>query len=494
MITAERPTYTPETGFDVHERTYNDVTTWLAETVDGPMRTEFSYTYRDGELFADDGAPLTPIFENALADAERLAREQPELAFEVRRRRYERHELDLMKAMAEGQAPNTLVVTSDFPPELMATSKDVGGYNVRRKQTMQRVITLGTDGRISMVTQSLDGSDRRALKAVYTHLGLEPTSDELLGQPIELSLSLERQQTLSAELTGVYDRSLIAQKGGEWYAGCSQRQYQNSYDFVCAQQDLIKPFVELYIANPLHAETLRYGLAARIAERYNQAAAGQAIQDVGFAGAPLWQFVEELQDAGNRARQAGKTFSGCGLSERAALEQTEDSGYGNQADKAEKDSISGKVRCINASCRKYVPKRLVVKERSWRCPECKFEIDICKPGGKVINPGNQSDEVQPQAYNKKHENQADKAPDRDLSGDVRPDSQRPIELRTTGDQGSQVGRGDLPTRTEAAFQAGRGALRPSGSDVESSHPTASEVISRRIGRPAVHGATQLAAA
>ncbi len=47
----------------------------------------------------------------------------------------------------------------------------------------------------------------------------------------------------------------------------------------------------------------------------------------------------------------------------------------------ESDSKDGKIRCIK--CRESVKKKDVVKEKSWSCPSCKYEIDICD--GKVLN-------------------------------------------------------------------------------------------------------------
>jgi hypothetical protein len=47
----------------------------------------------------------------------------------------------------------------------------------------------------------------------------------------------------------------------------------------------------------------------------------------------------------------------------------------------ETDSRSGKIRCIK--CRETVDKKDVIKAESWRCPHCKYEIDICN--GAVLH-------------------------------------------------------------------------------------------------------------
>ena len=167
--------------YDIEKRLQNDAETWFAEVLPGSMRTPFEY-YDDGqELRAEDGSSLREVFEDAIVEARQLITDQPELLFELRRRQIEREELADMHDMARGVLPNTMVVLSDFPPELMNATQDVGGYNVGRKQTMLRVITF--DGqKLKMFSQSLDQSDRTSLEAIYRQCGFQPEPGELLGQ------------------------------------------------------------------------------------------------------------------------------------------------------------------------------------------------------------------------------------------------------------------------------------------------------------------------
>lgn len=52
-----------------------------------------------------------------------------------------------------------------------------------------------------------------------------------------------------------------------------------------------------------------------------------------------------------------------------------------EAEKAKGDGLPPKIRCI--MCNKKSKKELVVRETSWRCPCCKYEVDICT--GKPIH-------------------------------------------------------------------------------------------------------------
>lgn len=328
-------------------RQYDDVSTWLSEVLRGKMQTSFEYTFDGHELYSHDGLPLTRVFDDAILDAKHAAAADRTLGFEVRRREIERSELDDIFAMARGEGSNTMVVVSDFVPELMNATQDVGGYNVTRKQTMLRVITRTPEGRIKMVSQSLEGSYRPALEALYGHLGFEVAPGELLGQRMYLDLEFADQEFLTDELTGVYDRTLENIHGGDWHAGWnlpSGRAYKNTYDFVLGQRDLLDAY--LYDSPEGFDEVSLYGLAAAMRDRYERALQGtNPIPIDVMVGDPL----HEMFLAAQLARQSGTVFSGCGLSlgqleQDSAASELGELGYGNKSNEDEYGSLDFKCQ------------------------------------------------------------------------------------------------------------------------------------------------------
>src|SRR5690606_2830443 len=153
------------------------------------------YTFDGRELYAADGGELAPIFTNAIEQAEAIARHKPNLAFELRRRQIELDEYTAMLAMARGERSNSMVVVADFPPELMDAGEDVGGYNIKRRQTMLRVI-YREGGGLKIFSQSLDYSERTALEDVYRALGFRASPGELLGQRMMFNSDIQEQRTL----------------------------------------------------------------------------------------------------------------------------------------------------------------------------------------------------------------------------------------------------------------------------------------------------------
>lgn len=81
---------------------------------------------------------------------------------------------------------------------------------------------------------------------------------------------------------------------------------------------------------------------------------------------------ELAQAATNRAQSVAKSTS-C-PSGRQGQQELADAESSAETAKVS-DSKTGKINCIK--CRKPVNKAEVVKPTSWRCPSCKYEVDIC---------------------------------------------------------------------------------------------------------------------
>jgi hypothetical protein len=350
-------------SYDQEVRSHDDISTWLAEVLDGSMRTPFEYSFDGHELYARDGSALKTIFKDAICDAEKIADSSPNLTFELRRRYIEMEEYGDMIAMAKGQAPNTMVVVSDFPPELMDTDQDVGGYNVARKQTMLRIITRNEQGGIEMRSQSLDGSNREGLEALYGELGFVSQPGELLSQRMQLDLEVIDQQYLVDRLMGVYDRSLESQHGEPFYAGRKQQDNRNTYDFVCSQYDLLNA----YLAGAQTDEE-KYNLAAAMTARFKQKTPIYIEQKSHYIQS--FSVAIEMELAGRAAAEEGKVFSGCGasLAAKGSEAELEQLGYGNKTSTESSYAFDKKMFCVVCQA---PPKEKAPKKMCGPCGICK---------------------------------------------------------------------------------------------------------------------------
>jgi hypothetical protein len=324
------------------DQRYYDLTTQFAELVDGSIRTSFELELIGDDLIAEDGSSLDETTAKGLKEAETIILTKPNLWFEPRRRYIEREEYFEVLQMAKGERPNTKIVVSDFPMELMDQPKDVGGYNVRRKQTMVRVYTRA-QGSIRMYTQSLDGSNRQALESVYNHFEQQPQESELLGQRIDRDLSSEDQEQIVDEIVRVYDDSLTEQFGGEWHAGRLLRDFRNTYEFVCRQHDLLGECLRLTSLGKLDRDTA-YNMAATFNKRFEQEAQGIIFIGPRVQSDPAL-IHREIERDGSEARALGKNFSFCGVT-LGPESDYQSAGLGNKTDSETKYSFNKKTYCV----------------------------------------------------------------------------------------------------------------------------------------------------
>ncbi len=384
-------------SFDREYRVREDFVTWAAEALDGQMRTPTSYRYdvSSNELHAEDGSALGAIFDDALVHADELIKSQPQLAFEKRRRAHELDEYHEMLELMQGDGPNTMIVVSDFPHELMHYPVDVGGYNVRRRQTFLRVIRRDGDT-LEMYSQTLDGSNRAALEALYDHFGEDAKPGELLGQRMHMQ-SDKTADKLTEELVGVYDRTLHKNDGGIYFAGREVvENKQNTYEFVLQQTDIVKHAVQEVLRGTINDQSM-YNFAALLSQRYNNqqfsvptaemihSSDTYSGRDNMLTGPLVVQHTllsEALTSAGHAAAAAGQTFSGCGSSFGAGVDSGEKSilealGFGSKSSSEESYSFNAYRFCVSCQA---PPKE---KEKKKMCGPC----GLCrgcdkKAGGK----------------------------------------------------------------------------------------------------------------
>jgi hypothetical protein len=347
------------------ESFFNEAT-WAAETLDGYMLTEFGLKFDGSELYGADGSALGEISIKGIEQAESIAVSRPNLLFELRRRQQERLEYLDMLAMCRGDLPNTMIVVSDFPPELMDAGQDVGGYNVARKQSMVRVIIRGQTGNLRLISQSLDQSDRGGLEAIYALFGRTPEAGELLGQRIHAQLSQQQQETVVSDVRQAYDISLEKGRPGQrFYAGRAWGDQQaETYKFVIGQAAFVDAFIQMLDqADNSEIDKLRYGFAAAMAERYEQRLTSTS------SGNYLnpQSYLMEMEDAGSRAGRQGRVFSGCGSTMAKLEDQLEAAGYGNKTSEKTDYSFDKKMYCV--VCQKE-PKHNEPKKMCGPCGIC----------------------------------------------------------------------------------------------------------------------------
>lgn len=350
----------------------DDATTELAEMLEGFIRTPVELYFDGEDLLGRDGRSITDITDKSLDEAHELFATNPNLYFEVRRRHLERDEVEEAKALARGDRLNTMVVLSDFPQELQSAKKDIGGYNISRKQAYLRVYIRQSSGGLIMYSQSLDQSDRKSLNSIYEYFGVESLEDELLGQRIHADLPETDQEHLTDKLTAVYDQTMSMQYGGQWYAGRPNEKRENTYDFVCKQSDLLNFYIAAQQTNDRH--TL-YNVASALQERFDKSSQMDVVKSNSPANInnEIW-LQQEILIAGQVARKEGKTFSACGITlensqnDLSTDNLLEESGMGNKTEADTTYDFDKEMHCVVCQA---PPKKDEAKKMCGPCGICR---------------------------------------------------------------------------------------------------------------------------
>jgi len=328
------------------ERLWQDETTWVAEALDAPLEKDLRYYLHDGELHSREGLPLRKIFDDSINYYKDQATAHPEYMFQYQRALLEKEEFEQMESMAHGDGSNTMVVISTYPDELRDASKDVLGYQFKRKLGFLRIVKRHDDGALAMWTHSFDGNDQDGIEAIFHSLGKNVDWDrDVLGQRVMLDLNSLKQELLGDSLLYAYDKTLHEQRGGNWYAGRNEAERREAIAFVESQTDLVAHHVDAMLKHgkkPGFLSNQRYDFALAMRRRFE----GVQVISSDVAG--------EMSSAGSVGRAAGETASGCGMTlEATTSQELSDAGY-KIADPGEK-MVNGETKFDDCM----------------KCPKCK---------------------------------------------------------------------------------------------------------------------------
>ncbi len=265
-------------------------------------------------------------------------------------------------------------------------------------------VTAAADGGLAMESAFVAGAirpeaerhDEQTIERLGAALGVDyagKSPAEIIDMPLLVHKSLMPNGV--TDLVRLYDQ----QAGGTFFGEAKPPQDYRQYVALCKQREsALAPTARLIvkqliaeantITSPgaavqrLHALSEQYMVKHSVADTtinpqvFGPVAAGYIEQ------ARLHSHLgnEDLAAAAlGRAQQTAKSSS-C----PSALKQA--AGDGEVLDEAvtseSTESKEGKIKCIK--CREQVDKKDVVKAKSWCCPKCKYEVDICN--GREINP------------------------------------------------------------------------------------------------------------
>jgi len=276
------------------ERRLTDEITDASERIAAPMRNSFVYDLRDdGELWFQ-GEPLGHIFDDGIAAAVEIMKQNPQFVTELIRRHLEKGEYGAMCELARGDEtdPDLLAVMSPVP-DVVLDGLELDAYDKDRKKTLVRVFRRTAPGIIEATSLSLDLSDRDGLNAIALLFGKaiapEATSEDILAMRF-LGYAEEYGQDAVKTLRTAYDTALSEKFSGEWYAGRQPSDVLDAKAFIEQQPDLIeKHMEEIAMIKKRHTgnerekklEDARYNFAAALTRRMRGDSDSSSLSEAG---------------------------------------------------------------------------------------------------------------------------------------------------------------------------------------------------------------------
>ncbi len=264
--------------------------------------------------------------------------------------------------------------------------------------------TCAADGGLAMESAFVAGAIRpeaeRHDEQTIVELGAALSVDysgkspaEIIDMPLLIHKSLMPNGVI--DLVKLYDQ----QAGGRFFGEAKPQRDYLEYVELCKQRQAVMTPTARLIAKQLIAEadniTTPQAAVQRLHKLSEQYMVEHSVVDKTINpqvfGSEAAGYIEQARlhsQMGNqdlavaalgRAQQTAKSSS-CPSALKQAI------GTGEAADEAAAsettESKDGKIKCIK--CDEQVDKKDVVKAKSWCCPKCKYEVDICN--GREINP------------------------------------------------------------------------------------------------------------
>lgn len=396
----------------------------------------------DGRVMAKDlKTPISSMTEAGLACAQETGRKDRRFLPQLTRSEWDHTNALIVDQMARGETDyNTRIVISPFPEEGAAESGDEYwrnvGYVPHLRRGFVQLYHMTKEGILVSGSLSFDGSDKQRLREIFDRFGIEIPTGEVTDNWLKYAITGTLSEADARELaTGIadtasdprYRKNTNTVDVTKQYGPLMDRIFNESYIHVCESlargyqtaeaRKLIHQFADkAHHFNRRYAEAL-YRMRAdggftgddsivlhellvystiemMRALHLKKDIAGQdcryANHDAGYLQLAGASFQSALSDLGADGARSNRVYSACGLSITLGKDgqggngdkpQAAFGGVDRTGEKSENDKIPSIIKCI--ACKRPSPKEKVVKAKSWCCPHCKYEVDICT--GEVIH-------------------------------------------------------------------------------------------------------------
>ena len=388
-----------ENGINMMDQ--NIETDYIERSFKAGSITEVELQADSQEGFGQHGQSLDSVNANSWRFVGRIRQMRERLAAEARNKY--RQDIAHEKGLLED---NYLVVFSCVPDDMTREELIEEDFFVDTMSCSMQA-TTAQEGKVMLESAFVAGArhpkaerhDLRAVRYVAKKLGTDfddKSTTGILDSPLLVPKRLMPNGIV--DLAALFDEA----EGTFFGEDKPQEDYVRHREFWRQRQADLKPMVEAIrrqLISERHTFKVPTDATKRLGKLSEKAGVRNAVDDelinprvFGSVAATHIQQARthralgnyELADAAlQKAERTAKSSSCPGSIQDEKNKKNADGADEKSGDllNDETDSKDGKINCIK--CREPVNKKDVVKEKSWRCPHCKYEVDICD--GKVLH-------------------------------------------------------------------------------------------------------------
>ena len=390
-------------------RREDELKSFIVEALKGEVNTHYAFELVNNQLVAKDGEPIEELLVRGLrADIERASEDQF-YEFLPHRSRAELDNFRIAQAMATGQVDyNTVLEISPYNEELdiskenrakliQAAQKPYWGRTMVRLSHWDgqrlHIISLSSDNLKNAESfNKAQGTSsvllfKEATKEEFGYDFSARDANEMLAEPLTLSVRDDSWKNLANRLVTRADQILSARHSGQWHQGRPAEESLNLQSYVDSQQEIIDGLMQA--EKRVSHENTNYGdyQMAFGQELYKCIALMEVRQKLGRDDEKIVDYESATAGAGAIARSEGRSYDACGVVLNANA--TRQPSTANQTGLESLKRLENKpVSCPNCEKKVVVDKKYLAKGELY-CKKCGYHLDVCT-GKKTIRGRNRN--------------------------------------------------------------------------------------------------------
>lgn len=386
LASVRRLQHSPFINEQLKKSILDEELSYVAEGINAPHDETYFFFLKDDDLKDINGRSLSRMLSNGVeASSNEFSRSRALADIEEMN-----HALLLMQGKEGG---NVMMTFRPYPEDNELTEETLTslGFQPKRRLGYIHIYERLDNNRLLCKSISIDGCTTDILRKIALDYGLpipeSISTGDMPAYPLFFSIN---HKTLREDVVNRFDEYKYQETG---IKHCQGRVLSNEKmkeveirSFINQQEDLVDCFWRELVSLSkydkeleINKKRLTYSFWAAIKNRYSGQTGVPPIEN-GY----IYELArQEIYKAGSEAALKLEILAGCGasLNGNKLFDMSSEEAKEEIFSDSDESKLPEKIRCIK--CGEMVESKKVVQPKSWRCPHCRYEVDVCT--GKEIN-------------------------------------------------------------------------------------------------------------